>query len=320
MDDPATAVYQVEALTKRYPGQTTLANDAIDLSVERGEIFGLLGANGAGKTTLVKQLANLLAPTSGTIRLFGRPLDCHPLYAPGLIGYMPQSGSALNMVTVGETLYFTAHLRGMSRPDARTMRDSLIERLNLGPYRERVVPRLSGGQRRLVLLATALAAAPPVLILDEPTNNLDPQHRRLVWDTVRATNREHGTTVILVTHNVIEAEQVIERVGIVQGGRLIAVGRPGQLKAELNRQLRLEVVFDPAQPPALPDGAQPHPTGPGRWHLLVDRDAGPAFVAALTSNAYVEDFRLSTATLEDLYLALAEALPNGHPTDPQSIT
>ena len=115
MPDPASAVYEVEALTKRYPGQTVPANDAISLTVERGEVFGLLGANGAGKTTLVKQLTNLLAPTSGAIRLFGRPLDCHPLYAPGLIGYMPQSGSALNMVTVGETLYFTAHLRGQSR-------------------------------------------------------------------------------------------------------------------------------------------------------------------------------------------------------------
>lgn len=319
MGESSSAVYQVEALCKRYPGQTAFANDSISLTVERGEIFGLLGANGAGKTTLVKQLANLLAPTSGTIRLFGRPLDCHPLYAPGLIGYMPQSGSALNTVTVAETLYFTAHLRGMSRPDARAMREALIEALNLGAFRDRVVPRLSGGQRRLVLLATAMAAAPPVLILDEPTNDLDPQHRRLVWDTVRAANRERGTTVILVTHNVIEAEQVIERVGIIQAGRLIAVGRPGQLKAELNRQLRLEIVFDPARPPALPDGAQPHPTGPGRWHLLVDRAAGPAYVAALTSSPGVEDFRLSTATLEDLYLALAEPLPNGRPAEPQSV-
>ena len=132
---------------------------------------------------------------------------------------------------------------------------------------------------------------------------------------MRAANRAHGTTVILVTHNVIEAEQVIERVGIVQGGRLIAIGRPGQLKAGLNHQLRLEVVFDPGQPPALPDGAAPRPLGPGRWHLLVDRAAGPDYVAALTADPGVEDFRLGTATLEDLYLSLAEPLPNGHAVD-----
>jgi ABC-2 type transport system ATP-binding protein/ABC-2 type transport system permease protein len=320
MLDPVSAgsaVYEVEALTKRYPGQATPANDCLTLRVERGEICGLLGANGAGKTTLVRQLANLLSPTSGSIRLFGRPLTCTPLYTPGLIGYMPQSGYAMNMVTVAETLYFTAHLRGLSRRDARRERDALIDQLNLGALRDRVVPRLSGGQRRLVLLATALAASPPVLILDEPTNDLDPQHRRLVWDTVRAANRERGAAVILVTHNVVEAEQVIERVGIIQRGRLIAVGRPGQLKAGLNHQLRLEILFDPARPPGLPAAAQPRELGPGRWFLLVARAAGPDYVAALAATPAVEAFRLSTATLEDLYLALAEPLSNGQTPETQ---
>jgi len=148
------SVYEVIDLTKIYPQQTVLANDRITLSVEAGEIFGLLGANGAGKTTLVRQMANLLAPTSGSIRLFGWPLTHSPLYAPSQIGYMPQSGLALNMLTVNETLFFTAHLRGLARKDALAERDRLIERLGLGELRDRVVTRLSGGQKRLVLLAT----------------------------------------------------------------------------------------------------------------------------------------------------------------------
>ena len=117
--------YAIHDLTKRYPGQTTPANDRISLEIAQGEVFGLLGDNGAGKTTLIKQMINLLAPTSGRILLFGRPLDADPLYTPRHIGYMPQSGLALNSVTVAETLYFTAHLRGLSRRDAHAERDRL---------------------------------------------------------------------------------------------------------------------------------------------------------------------------------------------------
>lgn len=308
-------VYDVTDLTLIYPGQVAPANNAISLTVQPGEIFGLLGANGAGKTTLIRQLVNLLAPTRGTITLFGKPLGITPLYTPSQIGYMPQRGAALNTLTVAETLYFTAHLRGMSRRDARMERNRLIDQLNLGTLRERVVTRISGGQGRLVLLATALAAFPPVLILDEPTNDLDPQHRRLVWDTVRAAKETHGTTVILVTHNVVEAERVIERVGIMRHGRLIAVGRPGQLKAHLNQQLRLEIIFPPEHPPALPASAAPRVIAPGRWQLLIEREDAPAFLAALNGQAHVEDFTLSTPTLEDLYLSLSEPLANGaHPT------
>ena len=300
-------VYEVIDLVKRYPHQSIPANAGITLDVRAGEIFGLLGDNGAGKTTLVSQMADLLAPTSGTIRLFGQPLNAAPLYTQGLTGYMPQDGLALTNLTVGETLYFAAHLRGLSRRDARTERDRLLDRLDLGSVRERMAPRLSGGQRRLLLLATTIAALPPVLLLDEPTNNLDPAHRRLVWDVVRDLKTQRGATILLVTHNVAEAERVIERVGIMRGGRLIALGRPGVLKADLNARLRLEIVFAPGDPPALPAGATPRDMGPGRWQLLIERDDAPAYLAALTAAPSVEDFTLSTATLEDLYHALAGA-------------
>jgi len=300
-----TTVYEVRELTKIYAGQTVPANDSISLDVHEGEIFGLLGDNGAGKTTLVRQMAHLLAPTRGTIRLFGRPLDAATLYTPGLIGYMPQNGLALNNLTAGETLYFTAHLRGMSRRDARAERDRLLEWFDLGAVRDRMAAQLSGGQRRLLLLATTIAASPPVLLLDEPTNDLDPLHRRLVWEALRTLKERAGTTIILVTHNVVEAERVIERVAILRAGRLIALGRPGALKVHLGDQLRLDIIFQPDAPPTLPDGVSPRALGPGRWQLLIGRDAAAAYLEALTAAPSVEDFTLSTASLEDLYLALA---------------
>ncbi|MBN1963043.1 MAG: ABC transporter ATP-binding protein [Anaerolineae bacterium] len=300
-------VYEIINLTKRYPGQTVPANDDLTFTVERGEVFGLLGANGAGKTTLVKQMANLLSPTQGTIRLLGKPLTSEPLYAARHVGYMPQQGEALNTLTVGETLYFTAHLRGMLRRPALAERDRLIARLGMEAIRRRPVNKLSGGQKRLVLLATAMAAQPPVLILDEPSNDLDPQYRRLVWDEVQALNRQHGTTVILVTHNLLEAERVVGRVGIMWHGRLLATGRPGQLKGALKQQLNLDLMFAPEHPPSLPNGATPREVAPGHWHLLIDQEAAPAYLAAIVRDPSVEDFHLSTATLEDLYLALAAA-------------
>jgi ABC-2 type transport system ATP-binding protein len=300
-------VYEIANLTKRYAPDAPPANDDVTLNIEEGEIFGLLGDNGAGKSTLVKQMANLLAPTSGTIRLFGKPLNFSPLYTPGQIGYMPQGGLALNALTVAETLYFTAHLRGLSREDAVAERDRLIAQWDLGAIRDSIANRLSGGQKRLILLATAMAASPHVLILDEPTNDLDPQHRRLVWDTLRTINREQGATIIFITHNAIEAEKIIQRVGIMSRGRLVAVGRPGVLKADLNHQLRLEIVFSPDNPPELPDDSarQMQQIAPGRWQLLIERSAAPAYLEALNRADGIEDFRLSTATLEDLYMLMA---------------
>ena len=297
--------YQIQNLMKTYPRQAQPANNQIMLDIQVGEVFGLFGANGAGKTTLIKQMVNLLKPDSGDIMLMGKPLNHSPRYTPGLVGYMPQSGQAFNSLTVGEALYFTAHLRGLSRRDARKERDRLVSFWDLDGLQDRVVSRLSGGQRRLALLATTMAASPPVLILDEPTNDLDPQHRQMVWDNLRQVNRENEHTIVLVTHNIIEAEKIVQRVGFMRAGRLVAVGRPGELKADLNQQLRLEIVFQPnGAPPTLPENAAPIVLAPGRWQMLIDRHEAPDYLEALNRADSLEDFRLSTATLEDLYLAM----------------
>ena len=297
-------VYDVQDLVKIYPGQVQAANKNITLQIHEGEIFGLLGDNGAGKTTLVRQMVNLLRCTSGSIRLFGEPVDGDPLHVPTTVGYMPQETNSLNTLTVGEALYFTAHLRGMSRTQARRERDALLELWQIEDLRDRDNSRLSGGQRRLLRLAVAMAGSLPVLILDEPTNDLDPLRRRLVWDVLRRVNHERGTTIIFITHDAIEAEKVIERVGIMRGGELVAVGRPSDLKRAIDRKLRLELFIAPDTKLDLPPELPRRETQPGRWLVLLEWEQATVVLNALDMER-IDDFRLYSATLEDLYVHYA---------------
>lgn len=298
-------VYDIQHLVKRYPGQNTPANDGISLQIRQGEIFGLLSDNGAGKSTLVRQMVNLLCSTAGTILLWGQPVQEGTIQVPLTVGYMPQGNDAMNNLTIGEALYFTAHLRGLSRFTARQERDRLLETWQIQALRNHYSSRLSGGQKRLLRLAVAMAGAPPVLVLDEPTNDLDPQRRKLVWDVLREENRRRGTTIIFITHDAIEAEKIIQRVGIMRAGRLVAIGRPGELKAQVDQTLRLELCFAPDAPPVLPPGLAPPITlASDRWLFYLDRTQATHVLNAFDLTS-VLDFKLHSATLEDLYLHYA---------------
>jgi ABC-type multidrug transport system ATPase subunit len=309
-------IYTVTHIIKTYPNQLAPANDDICLEIYPGEIFGLLGDNGAGKSTLVRQMANLLTPTSGRITLFGQEVGREPLHAPLHIGYMPQDRLALNNLTIGEALYFTAHLRGLSRSDARKECTRLFDLWQIGGLRHKTSRQLSGGQKRLMQIAVCMAASPPVLILDEPTNDLDPLRRKQVWDTLRDENRQRGTTIIFITHDAIEAEKIIQRVGILHAGKLVALGKPADLKSQVDRQLRLELFFSPDAPPNLPASLQPHAVAPGRWLVYLDRPDAGVLLNSLDLTQ-VDDFRLYSATLEDLYLHYVhhvETPTDRHPT------
>ena len=277
------------------------ANEAISFNVEQGVIFGLLGDNGAGKSTLVKQMANLLRPTSGVVNLYGRPVREDPFLVPRHVGYMPQAARTLNSLTVSEALYFTAHLRGCGRREANCERERLLHLWDLKDIRSEPCSRLSGGQQRLLQLAAAMAGQPPILILDEPTNELAPQRRRHVWETLREENRERGTTIIFITHDAIEAEKTVQQVGIMHRGRLVALGKPSDLKKELNQQLRLTLRFQPETPPDLPSDLRPQKLGEDHWLVLLDHDRVESTLSALDL-ARIDDFHLHSATLEDLYL------------------
>lgn len=294
-------VYDIRDLVKIYPGRDTPANDHITLQIKQGEIFGLLGDNGAGKSTLVRQMVNLLRPTSGKITFFGQDIDRDPLHVAMQIGYMPQSSQALNNVTVGEAIHYTAHLRGLSRRSARQERDRLLDLWKIRDLENHSSQRLSGGQGRLLQLAVSMAGSPPVIILDEPTNDLDPQRRNQVWDAIRQMNQENGTTVIFITHDAIEAEKIIERVGIMRQGKLVAVGKPSQLKQAIDDQLRLELFFAPDVEISLPAGLTHHQHSPGRWLIYLYRHQIQHTLDTLNLDQ-IDDFRLYSATLEDLYL------------------
>lgn len=298
-------IYDIQNLSKTYPGQEKPANQDITFEIFQGEIFGILGDNGAGKSTLVRQMVNLLSTSGGSIEFLGRSVADHPDLVTTQVGYMPQEALALNNLSVGEALYFSAHLRGMSRKEARQERDRLLMLWELESLRDHYTPRLSGGQRRLLRLAVSMAGSPPVLILDEPTNDLDPQHRKMVWDTLRQMNQESAVTVIFITHDVIEAEKIIQRVAIMRDGRLVALGRPGQLKQQLDSKLRLELFFDPQRAPVLPPDCDYHAIEPGRWLVLLDSEQVGAVMTSLDLTC-LDDFRLYSATLEDLYLHYAE--------------
>lgn len=297
-------VYDIQNIVKYYPGQKRPANDGISLKIYQGEIFGILGDNGSGKTTLVRQMMNLTKSTSGHIVLWEQLVGQDILHVPLNVGYMPQRIYALNTLKVEEALYYTSHLRGLSVEDARQEKERLLKLWQIDNISDQIGYNLSGGQRRLLQLAVAMAGTPPILILDEPTNELAPQRRRLVWDNLRQLNHEQGTTIIFITHDALEAEKVVQRVGILRDGKLVKEGYPYSLKKEINQSLRLELFFSPQNSPKLSADFTYHELEAGHWVVYLQREQ-VSNVLAMLDLSTIDDFRLYSATLEDLYLHYA---------------
>ncbi|MET9347232.1 ABC transporter ATP-binding protein [Streptomyces termitum] len=299
------------------PTPEVRATDGISLDVRGGEIFGLLGPNGAGKSTLVRQLTGLMRPDSGTVRLLGHDLVRHPERAARLLAYLGQESTALDELTVALAAETTGRLRGLGAAAARAERDAVLDELGLAELAGRPLKKLSGGQRRLACFAAALVGHRPVLVLDEPTTGMDPVARRAVWAAVDRRRAEHGATVLLVTHNVIEAETVLDRVAVLDRGRVIACDTPAGLKERVAGEVRVELVWREAAPLALPEVAalRAHAQESGRrWVLRLAPDAARAAVAAVTGGAAfaaLDDFTLATPSLEDVYLALGGAARDG---------
>ncbi|SEF63713.1 ABC-2 type transport system ATP-binding protein [Actinacidiphila yanglinensis] len=286
------------------------ANDGIDLDVHRGELFGILGPNGAGKSTLVRQLTGLLRPDAGSIDLLGHDLVRHPERASRLIGYLGQESTALDELTVSLAAETTGRLRGLGTAAARAARDEVLDELGLVPIAARPIKRLSGGQRRLACFAAALVGPRPVLVLDEPTTGMDPVARRAVWSAVDRRRTEQGATVLLVTHNVIEAETVLDRVAVLDRGRVIACDSPAGLRSLVEGEVRLDLVWRHEPPAELPAVAALRPLAEvsgRRWTLRLPQERARAAVAEITGGpafAALDDFTLAMPSLEDVYLAL----------------
>ncbi|MFH8241787.1 ATP-binding cassette domain-containing protein [Streptomyces sp. NPDC018321] len=309
---------EVRNLTRVFPAggsdQVVKANDDLTFSIPRGQVFGLLGANGAGKTTLVSQLLGLMRPTSGQILVEGIDAVAHPDEVKAMTGFLPQTGLSMRLVEVRRALHYTGRLRGQPEADARRQTAELIDELGLGEVRDRYVDQLSGGMTRLVNFGMALMGRPKLLVLDEPTNELDPHNRRRVWEMVARRSVEDGTTVVLVTHNMLEAESAVDQVGVMDGGRITAMGTPASLKEALGDRVRLELSVRGAGELArhereLLAGVGEVGAGKRDGSYLVQTDSArmPELMRLVRDELgmdRVADFRLTRPTLEDVYLTL----------------
>jgi ABC-2 type transport system ATP-binding protein len=309
----ADAVLEVEDLTRRFG--SVVANDQVGLQVRPGEVVGLLGHNGAGKTTLVSQVVGLLRPDAGSIRVAGVDAVADPATARRSVALQPQAQAPLDGLTPRMAIEIAGRLRGMSQMQARVAAHALADELDIHEWFDRrATPDgggLSGGVRRLTAFAMAAVAPVPLVILDEPTNDVDAARRRRLWETVRRLG-DDGAGVLLVTHNVVEAERVVDELVVLNRGTVVAAGSPSQLRGASDNHLRLELSL-------YPDGADPSGSETdvpipiirrvraGRRVLLTlsaaDAEAAVAWATTLRSDQRIEGYALAPVTLEDAYLA-----------------
>ena len=229
---PVDEVIRTEALTKTYPGADSPAVDALDLTVHSGEVFGLLGPNGAGKTTTAGMLTGRVIPTSGSATIAGIDVVAHPALAKQLLGVVSQQNTLDRQLDVRENLYFHGRLFGIPAAESRRLADQLLETFHLSKWANASVYALSGGMAQRLMVARAILHRPAVLFMDEPTAGLDPQGRLGLWDVLRELN-ESGQTILLTTHYMEEADQLCDRLAIMDHGRILALGTPAELKASI---------------------------------------------------------------------------------------
>jgi ABC-2 type transport system ATP-binding protein len=222
-------VIRTQALRKVYAGTDFAAVDGLDLGVFAGEIFGLLGPNGAGKTTTAGMLTTRVIPTSGSALVGGIDVVAQPALAKQLIGVVSQQNTLDRQLTVWENLYFHGRLFGISAADSRRTADELLEKLHLSKWAKASVYALSGGMAQRLMMARAIFHRPAVLFLDEPTAGLDPQSRLALWEILGELNGE-GQTILLTTHYMEEADELCDRLAIMDHGKILALDTPAALK------------------------------------------------------------------------------------------
>ena len=286
------------------------AVDGVDLAIEAGEVYGFLGPNGAGKTTTVRMLVTLLLPTGGRARVAGHDVADEPDAVRRRIGVALQEAALDPLMTGRELIELQAKLHGLAPAAVRPRADELIARVGLVEARDRRVGTYSGGMRRRLDLAMALIHDPEVLFLDEPTTGLDPVSRLTLWEEVRRLKAE-GTTVFLTTQYLEEADQLADRVGIINAGRLVTEGTPAVLKAQVGRpHLEIELAdnADPARALEIVTafGDATRPPGEGAdLSLTLERGASQiaGVVRALDDAGFiVASLELVQPTLDDVFV------------------
>ncbi len=329
---------EVRDLVKRYPKSPVNAVDGISFRVRRGEIFGLLGPNGAGKTTTIGVLTTNVRPTSGSAHIMGIDVAADPMSVKQRIAVVPQQNNLDRSLRVREILTFHAAYHGVPRAEREARADALLDELGLGERSREKVTRYSGGMAQRLMIARALMHGPDVLFLDEPTNNLDPQSRLFLWDRIRALNAQ-GLTILLTTHDMDEADQLCERIAIMDHGKILVLDTAAALKKLIPGASWMELrvrVPETARlaPAALPDDAAPDAAllaalralpgvsqademhageGEEEQHAvaryrLYSEDAGALFAsvtqAIAAADAELQDLHLARPSLEDVFIYL----------------
>ncbi|MGI8461577.1 MAG: ATP-binding cassette domain-containing protein [Solirubrobacterales bacterium] len=297
---------EVQGLRREF-GDEVVAVDGVDLEVAAGEIYGFLGPNGAGKTTTVRMLTTLLRPSGGTARVAGHDVVGDPSAVRRTIGVALQEAALDPLMTGRELIRLQATLHGLPKDEGRRRSEALLDRVGLERAADRRVGTYSGGMRRRLDLASALVHEPEVLFLDEPTTGLDPVSRKSIWEEVERLNNE-GTTVFLTTQYLEEADVLADRVGIIDGGKIVAEGTPGELKAEIGHphlEVKLaEGEFGRAEEVVARFG-RPMPSKDGA--VLVELEGGAGDVAPVVraldeAGLAVESLDLVEPTLDDVFV------------------
>jgi ABC-2 type transport system ATP-binding protein len=306
---------RIDRLCKTYKSKGSppkLALDDVSFDVPRGQIFGLLGPNGAGKSTLINILAGLVVKSSGTATVWGFDIEAHPRNAKRSIGIVPQEILFDPFFTPREALEIQAGLYGV--PKSERITDALLAAVHLTDKANAYARTLSGGMKRRLLVAKAMVHSPPILVLDEPTAGVDIELRQQLWDYVRGLNRQ-GVTVVLTTHYLEEAEQLCDRIAIINHGRLIANEPTRELIAKAqDKAVVVEVDRDLDGAPDAPCFDKIEVTGPRTLEIIYRKDqvnAGDVLAALQKEGLGIVDVSTRDPDLEDVFLSLTRETTDG---------
>ena len=288
------------------------AVDGIDLEVRRGEVFGVLGPNGAGKTTTLKMLATLLPIDAGEASIFGVDVRHQPHMIRQLVGVTGQYASVDENLTGAENLWLFGRLQGLSSARSKATASDLLERFGLSEARDKQIKTFSGGMRRRLDLAASLISQPPLIFLDEPTTGLDPRTRGQMWETIRELIRE-GSTVLLTTQYLDEADQLADRIAVIDRGIKVAEGTPDELKTSVGSstlQLRMSEVADTAAAAdvvrlVLLEEPVLTPEAGGMNAALADANqAADVLIALRQSGLSIASATVQKPTLDEVFMAI----------------
>ncbi len=316
-----TSILAIEAsgLVKTFGA--TRAVYGVDLAVPRGAVYGVLGPKGAGKTTTIRMLATLLRPDAGSARVLGHDIVADAEQVRGLVSLTGQLASVDDDLTARENLILLGRLLGYSTKRARARADELLDAFGLGDAASRLVKNYSGGMRRRLDVAASIVITPELMFLDEPTTGLDPRSRNQVWDIIRALVAQ-GTTVLLCTQYLDEADRLADRIAVIDRGKVIAEGTPGRLKASVGqgalhvRLLDAEHRIEAERVLSRVLGGEPHlEADPAALSVPVaDAERASEAVAELSrAGLGLASFSLAQPTLDEVFLVLT-----GHPAEEEA--